>query len=218
MLNITTLVVGAVSTNCYIVNDTETREAVIIDPGDNAKQILERVRADSLAVRTIFLTHGHFDHILALEEARRATGAKVVIHEADAAFLRDKSLSGPFRGISPPVTEADILTRGGEVSPLGGCVFEILHTPGHTPGSICLRVKTPGGEKDGVLFTGDTLFEDDCGRCDLPGGDYGAMLSSLRRLAELEGDYFVYPGHDVPTTLSRERRLNRNMREATGRE
>lgn len=215
MLNITTLVVGAVSTNCYIVSDAETREAAVIDPGDGAGRILERAQKDGLTVRTIFLTHGHFDHILALEEVRRATGARVVIHEADAGYLQDKSLSAPFRGISSPVTEADVLTRNGDTFPLGSYTVEVLHTPGHTPGSICLRVATPGGEKDGVLFTGDTLFEDDCGRCDLPGGDYSVMLLSLRRLAVLEGDFFVYPGHDVSTTLSRERENNTNMREAT---
>ncbi|MDR1669011.1 MAG: MBL fold metallo-hydrolase [Oscillospiraceae bacterium] len=216
MLNITTLAVGAVSTNCYIVSDPQTREAAVVDPGDSAKLILGRIQADNLSVRTIFLTHGHFDHILALDEVRRATGAKAVIHEADAAYLRERALSGPFRGVSPPVTEADVLTREGETFPLGAFTFEVLHTPGHTPGSICLRVAAPGGGKNGVLFTGDTLFEDDCGRCDLPGGDYGAMLASLRRLAALDGDYVVFPGHDVSTTLSREREKNVNMKEAAG--
>jgi glyoxylase-like metal-dependent hydrolase (beta-lactamase superfamily II) len=188
MLKVQILVVGMVSTNCYIVYDTETREAAVIDPGDRAGVILEAVKGNDLTVRYIFLTHGHFDHVLALEEVRGATGAKAVAHEDEGV-------------------KADILTHDGETFLLGGTAVDVLHTPGHTPGSVCYRVKD-------LLFTGDTLFEDDCGRCDLPGGDYSLMLKSLRRLAELEGDYKVYPGHDVSTALSREREHNRNMREA----
>ncbi|MDR0293788.1 MAG: MBL fold metallo-hydrolase [Oscillospiraceae bacterium] len=214
MFSVDSLVVGVVSTNCYIAADTETREAAVIDPGDKAGLILGRVREKGLTLRYIFLTHGHFDHTLALEEVRRATGAKAVIHEADAVYLRDAGLSGPFGRAKAITAEADVLTRHGETFPLGAYTFEVLHTPGHTPGSICLRVPAPEGGTAGVLFTGDTLFEDDCGRCDLPGGDYAAMLASLRLLASLEGDYTVYPGHDVATTLSRERKRNVNMREA----
>ena len=188
MLEVVTLIVGVVSTNCYIVFDTETLEAAVIDPGGKAGEIIGAVRGKNLTVRYIVLTHGHFDHVLALKETRGATGAKTVAHEAEGA-------------------EADILARHGDRYPLGAHTLEVLHTPGHTPGSICLRA-------DNLLFTGDTLFEDDCGRCDLPGGDYGVMLRSLRFLASLEGDYTVYPGHDVATTLARERAHNINMREA----
>ena len=214
MLKVTSLVVGVVSTNCYLAVDADTREAAVIDPGDNAKAILELVRAEKADVRYIFLTHGHFDHILALDEVRRATGAQCVIHEADAAYLSDPGLSNPFGRLNTARTAAEVLAREGDAFPLGAYRFEVLHTPGHTPGSACFRVMTPDGERDGVLFTGDTLFEDDCGRCDLPGGDYGVMLGSLRRLASLEGDYDVYPGHDVSTILSRERKRNGNMLEA----
>jgi glyoxylase-like metal-dependent hydrolase (beta-lactamase superfamily II) len=214
MLKVFTLVVGIVSTNCCVAIDTDSREAAVIDPGDRAQAILERVRDEKLDVRYIFLTHGHFDHILAMEEVRRETGAKCVVHEADAPYLSDPSLSSPFGRVGLETSAADILTRDGETFPLGRYTFEVLHTPGHTPGSICLRVMTPDGKRGGILFTGDTLFEDDCGRCDLPGGDYAAMLASLRRLAALEGDYDVYPGHDVSTTLARERERNVNMREA----
>ncbi|MDR1693307.1 MAG: MBL fold metallo-hydrolase [Oscillospiraceae bacterium] len=215
MLQIETLVVGAVSTNCYLVSDGETLDAAIVDPGGGAERILSRIRANGLNVRYVFLTHGHFDHILALEEVR--PGAAVVIHEKDAAYLRDRSLSAPFRGLSAPVTDADILARDGDAFRLGRYTVEVLHTPGHTPGSVCLRIPEAGGGREGVLFTGDTLFEDDCGRCDLPGGDYAAMLRSLRRLAALPGDYAVYPGHDVATTLQRERERNANMLEAASR-
>ncbi|MDR0325041.1 MAG: MBL fold metallo-hydrolase [Oscillospiraceae bacterium] len=206
MLNVQTLVVGMVSTNCYIISDAETREATVIDPGDRADKILGVLRENGLAARYIFLTHGHFDHVLALEEVRLATGAKAIIHQDDAIYLRDAALSNPF-GFAAAAAEPEILTRQGETFSLGGHILEVLHTPGHTPGSMCLRA-------DSLLFTGDTLFEDDCGRCDLPGGDYDVMLQSLRFLASLEGDYTVYPGHDVSTTLDRERKHNVNMREA----
>ena len=188
MLSVQTVIVGRLHTNCYIVTDQETKEAVIIDPGGNAGDILNAVHGEGLTVRHILLTHGHFDHVLALEEVSRATGAKVVAHQAEEL-------------------EADLFVKNGDVLPLGAAVFEVLHTPGHTPGSVCYRIET-------LLFTGDTLFEGDCGRCDLPGGDYDAMLGSLRLLASLDGDYTVYPGHDVSTTLSRERGHNRNMLEA----
>jgi glyoxylase-like metal-dependent hydrolase (beta-lactamase superfamily II) len=201
-----TISVGMVNTNCYIVSDAQTGDAAVIDPGGGADKILEYLRRESLTVRYIFLTHGHFDHILALEKLRQDTGAPSVIHKADAAYLNDPSLSSPF-GVRVTPSEPDIAASHGDTYQLGGQTVEVLHTPGHTPGSICLRI----GD---ALFTGDTLFEDDCGRCDLPGGDYKAMLNSLRLLALLDGDYHVYPGHDVSTTLERERTHNVNMREA----
>lgn len=214
MLNVDTIVVGIVSTNCYIVTDTDTREALVIDPGDRADLILERIRTEGLTVRHIFLTHGHFDHSLAMPELRRVTGAKCVIHELDAEHLVQSGLGSPYRGRIAG-ERADILVRDGDAIGLGQYTFQVINTPGHTPGSSCLLVKLPDAER-GLLFTGDTLFEDDCGRCDLPGGDYSKMLCSLWALASLVGDYTVYPGHDVATTLERERQHNVNMREAMG--
>jgi glyoxylase-like metal-dependent hydrolase (beta-lactamase superfamily II) len=208
MLNIHTIVAGVVSTNCYIVSVPETKEAAVIDPGDSADKILSYLRENNLTARYIFLTHGHFDHLLAMEEIRKQTAAPVIIHQADTEHLRNPGLSSPM-GMRTSPSEPDIQASHGDTFPLGGQTIEVLHTPGHTPGSICLRI---GRE----LFTGDTLFEDDCGRCDLPGGDYSLMLKSLRFLASLEGDFRVYPGHDVSTTLDREREHNLNMREALG--
>lgn len=217
MLKIESVMVGVVSTNCYIVTDTDTREAVVIDPGDRADLILQRLRSSgSEVVQHIFLTHGHFDHSLAMPELRRALGAKCMIHTLDAGGLTDASLGSPHRG-KIAGEPADILVEEGDAIGLGMYTFQVIHTPGHTPGSACLRVRLPYMER-GLLFTGDTLFEDDCGRCDLPGGDYGAMLRSLRKLAALDGDYTVYPGHDVATTLERERSKNVNMLEALAEE
>ncbi len=202
------LVVGKISTNCYIIADSETKEAAVIDPGAGADKILNILRQEKLTLKYIIITHGHFDHILALSELKKATNACVVIHEADADCLTDrmKSGAGMFH-TSHEYTEADLELKGGEELHLGTIAIKAIHTPGHTKGGCCFMVQDH-------LYTGDTLFEDDCGRCDLPGGDYGVMLQSLRLLAALEGDYKLYPGHDVSTTLERERKHNVNMLEA----
>lgn len=213
--------VGKLLTNCYIVYDdtvlhasgigtVPSRECVVIDPGGEPERIIRILRDNGLTARYIFLTHGHFDHMLALPAVREATGAKVVIHEKDALCLTEPKLAHiPITmrgGFKKP---ADFIVNDGAEFWAGSYCFKWLHTPGHTPGSSCIL----SGRS---LYTGDTLFEDDCGRCDLQGGDYTQMLSSLRLLAELPGDYAVYPGHDVSTTLERERRVNKNVLEALG--
>lgn len=208
-MKVWTLVVGGIATNCYIAADEETREAAVIDPGDDAQRILELLRENALTPRYIFLTHGHFDHILAVPELKKETGAQIVIHEADAPCLTDASLSlGPYRRGGQGVP-ADIRAVDGQAFSLGALTFTFMHTPGHTRGS-CVIVC---GD---VIFSGDTLFCGECGRCDLPGGSYPAMLASLKRLSGLAGDYHVYPGHDAQTTLEAERRTNPYMREAMG--
>jgi glyoxylase-like metal-dependent hydrolase (beta-lactamase superfamily II) len=208
-MNIETFVVGYVQTNCYVVYD-KTGAAVIVDPGDEADKLLAFLNEKALKLNYIFLTHGHFDHIMAVAELKEATGAQVVIASGDAECLMkpEKSLSGNVRMNQRPVT-ADALAKDGDAFHAGEMKFTYLLTPGHTPGSAVIL----SGE---AMFSGDTLFEDDCGRCDLPGGDYQEMLRSLRKLYALVGDYDVYPGHDVKTKLSRERIYNVNMREAVG--
>ncbi len=202
------LLVGAAQTNCYIVADERTRECAVIDPGDDAERILALLRDEGFDAKFIFLTHGHFDHVLAAPEVRSATGALIVIHALDAGHLRHSSLSLSKVGIGRGLNfSADKQASEGDSFTLGDTSFAWLHTPGHTPGSCCLLC----GD---ALYSGDTLFEDDCGRCDLPGGNYQDMLASLRRLAALPGDKLVYPGHDVSTTLARERVYNANMLEA----
>mgnify|MGYP000878032167 CR=1 FL=1 len=208
-MNIKTLVVGFVKTNCYVVYD-DSQNAVVIDPGDSAGKILDFLRQNSLRLHYIFLTHGHFDHIMAVADLKEATGAKVVIAEGDADCLLEpeKSLASNVRLKQQPVTP-DMIAGDGDTFEAGEMRFTYLLTPGHTPGSAVIL-------SGGAMFSGDTLFEDDCGRCDLPGGDYGEMLRSLRRLYALAGDYDVYPGHEAKTTLARERIYNANMLEAVG--
>lgn len=203
-----TMVVGFVQTNCYLAWDEAAKEGFLVDPGDNAPLILDTVRRLGVQVKLIFLTHSHFDHVMALAEVAAATGAKVAIHESEAAEIAAPS-AATLRALGLPALQikpspADILLKDGDTLSCAGETLKILHTPGHTTGSVCI-------DTGKLLFSGDTLFEDDCGRCDLPGGDYSVMLSSLRCLAALPGDRVVYPGHSVSTTLARERQVNGDM-------
>ena len=190
-------------TNCYIVGCEETKEGVIIDPGGNAKRILAEVEKLSLKIKYIINTHGHFDHTLANKEVVKATGAPLAIHSADAPMLTEGGgalLFGIIGKASPP---ADMMLEEGQVLTLGNIELKVLHTPGHSPGSICLY-----NEKEGMLFDGDVLFNMGIGRTDLPGGNYHLMMDSLQRLLTLPDETMVYPGHGPPTTIGRERRSN----------
>ena len=204
------LAVGPVQANCYIVYNGDTadgsaaRGAAVIDPGGSAPLILRALRENNLRAEMIFLTHGHFDHLLAAEALREETGARIVMHEDDADL---SALHTGMRGVAVPDRLADVTVRGGETFSMDGLPFVWLHTPGHTPGS-CVIVC---GD---ALYTGDTLFHGDCGRCDLPGGSYPVMQESLRRLAALAGDFAVFPGHEEASTLEEERRFNADMRAA----
>ena len=202
--------VGMLQTNCSIVYDEDSLQAAVIDPGDKADAILEDIKKHGLKVKYIFLTHGHYDHIMAVNKVKDETGAQVVIHEADSRHLKDPKMASNGLTVSRAKCQADITVKGGEVFDVGNMKFEYIHTPGHTKGSCVLRC----GD---TLFAGDTLFKNDCGRCDLPDGNYKSMLSSLKILHDLEGDYKVIPGHDDFTTLEQERQNNPYMREAMGK-
>jgi hydroxyacylglutathione hydrolase len=196
------LEVGPFATNCYIVGDRRGGQGMIVDPGDEADRILAVVKKLGLDIKHIVLTHGHIDHIGALSEVKEATGADVVVHTDDLATLKDRLLSVilgiPYR--TPPAI--DRLLKDGDSVVVGGLAFAVIHTPGHTPGGICLL-----GE--GVVFTGDTLFQYGIGRGDLPGGSYEKLVDSIRsRLMVLDDDVVVYPGHGPETTVGAERRGN----------
>lgn len=197
------LTVGALDTNCYIIRDNETDAALVIDPGGDAyviKSALLDMRAYPAA---ILLTHGHFDHILALDDLRTAKTV-VCIHEKDAEMLSESDLISPsMLGYNPwPFQKADVLFGDGDRNvSFAGFDFEVIHTPGHTEGSVCYLF----GD---LLFTGDTLFCGGIGRTDFKGGDLQKMKASLSLLCNMPGDYAVYPGHDRETTLSEERLHN----------
>lgn len=203
-MKIKILPVGGLGTNCYILADEEQGRAAIIDPGDEAGRILAQVEQESLSVDYILLTHGHYDHTTAVPQLAQALpGARIYIHQSDA--------NGAGSRLFPLAGEVEELLfyDEGDTLTLGGLAIHVMHTPGHSLGSVVLQVEN-------VLFTGDTLFAGSCGRTDLPGGSYEQILASLRRLAELEGDYHVLPGHDVDSMLDRERQTNYYMKQATG--
>lgn len=187
-------------TNCYILADEKTKAAAIIDPGDTVPEIKELVKKDNLDVRAIFLTHGHYDHVGGVAALRKKyKDIPVYLHPEDAG--KDTELM-PTRALDP-VT----LWRDGDVVMVGELQVEVLHTPGHSAGSVTLRCQD-------VLFTGDTLFTQSVGRTDFPGGSQEALMASLRRLGELEGDYQVLPGHDTFTSLDQERQGNPYLKQA----
>ena len=196
------LPVGGLGTNCYLLEDAG--RAALIDPGDEAGRILAQVEQDGVQVDYILLTHGHYDHTTAVPELAAALPqAKIYIHQSDAngAGSRLSPLAGQ-------VEELLFYDEGDELT-VGGVTVRVLHTPGHSLGSVVLQAEN-------VLFTGDTLFAGSCGRTDLPGGSYEQILDSLRRLAGLEGDFHVLPGHDVTSTLERERQTNFYVKQALG--
>ena len=196
------LEVGPFASNCYIVGAESNKEAIIIDPGADANKILERVKELGLEVKHIVLTHGHVDHVGALKEVKEATEAEVAIHADDAASLHGRSLSNMFGLFFPPPPPADRLLKGGDSIDIDDLHFLVLHTPGHTTGGICLL-----GE--GVVFSGDTLFNFGIGRFDMPGGDGNQLMDSIHtKLMVLPDNTVVYPGHGPETTIGTERNWN----------
>ena len=211
MLTVIPCPVGPLAANCLIAFDPQSRRGFVVDPGGDAEDILAVIRRESLTITHILLTHGHFDHILAVPEVKAAAGAAVCIHALDAARLSDADgcLFARFYGNRPGFvpTIPDKTLSEGDVLDLGCAKLTVLHTPGHTPGSVCFDT----GE---ILFTGDTLFDGSCGRTDFPGGDLDAMRASLRRLAALPGDRRCYAGHESDFTLDEARRYNPMVRMA----
>lgn len=206
MINVETFVVGFLGTNCYIVTDENTNRCAVVDPGYKSKELVERI--SSLGADTfdyIILTHGHFDHIWFADEIRKLTNAKVVISKADAPFLADGSLNltTAFGIRNFPLITADITLENGDTFMLGDTELTMLSTPGHTIGSSSFV-----SFADNVIFSGDTLFRLSMGRTDFVTGDPLALDNSLKKLASLQGDFIVYPGHNEPTTLDFERKNN----------
>jgi len=191
------LVVGSLSANCFIVG--MTGEGMVIDPGGNAGEIQRAITDSGLEIKIIVLTHGHSDHIAALRDIQDRTGAEVAIHNEDADFLETSSQFGiSYRTPHPP----DRLLREGDAIKISGMNFTVMHTPGHTPGSICLLT----GNK---VFTGDTLFHKGIGTTLMPGSSRSQLLNSIKtRLMALPDDTIVYPGHGRETTIGAERREN----------
>lgn len=200
-MNIKTIPVGQLETNCYVVVNEETLACVVIDPGDESNAIMDYIESNRLRCEAIMLTHGHFDHVGAVNEILEQTGCALYINPRDEGYEVGKS------GMKFKMPEGGKYYDDGDIIVEAGLEFKVLATPGHTPGSVCLIC----GD---ALFTGDTLFRGSCGRTDLPGGSMREEMRSLKKICELEGDYEVYPGHMDSSSLERERRFNHYCREA----
>lgn len=201
-MRIHVLPVGPIGTNCYFLVDEASQRAAIIDPGDEWEVILKASQDMGVTVEYLLLTHGHYDHTTAVPSLHKALPhATIFIHQADAQGAG--SYLFPLAGQVADLRYYD----EGDTLPLGQQTIEVLHTPGHSPGSVTLKV----GD---ILFCGDTLFAGSCGRTDLNGGSYPQILQSLKRLAQLPGNYQICPGHDRMSTLDAERQCNPFLREA----
>lgn len=203
-MKVLSLMVGPIMTNCYILCDEEAKVCAVIDPGDEPKRIEAMIASSGCTPIMILLTHGHFDHCTGVAGLLETwPELPVYIHKGDVTDGMGGELR--FRRLGEKnqryYKEGDKLT-------VGGLTLDVLETPGHSTGSVCLLV-----EGQGVIFAGDTLFRNSCGRCDFPGGDYRAMLKSLARLGKLEGQYTVYPGHDSATDMDFERKYNPYMKQ-----
>ena len=193
---------GMLESNCYILGDSG--EAAVIDPGADLEEIMQALDEHGLTLKYIIYTHAHFDHVAEGDKLRRGTGAKVVIHEDEAPILEDPILNGSaifWSGKS--AGSADMLVRDADVLKLGNADLEIIHTPGHTPGGMCILIRT-----DSCIFTGDTLFRLSVGRTDLGAGNTSQLMVSLQRLMELGDEVKVYPGHGPSTQIGYERKNN----------
>ena len=196
MLKVHALVLGAYQTNCYIIHDEASRTCCVIDPGYQSEDILDKLTDLGLSLEAILLTHGHFDHVGAVRDLVADTGC--------AVYLCAEDLNMPANLTAGQLYYTNTYAEGSQLH-LAGLDITVLHTPGHTPGSVCLLV-------DNTLFSGDTLFAGSCGRTDLPGGSWTQMQQSLKRLSQIEANLWVLPGHGESTTLNEEKRHNPYLR------
>ncbi|MBI5408271.1 MAG: MBL fold metallo-hydrolase [Nitrospirae bacterium] len=196
------LVVGPLDENCYVVGDEKTKQAIVIDAGDEPDRVMEIIKDHAFEVTAIICTHAHFDHVGAVGDIKRATGARVLIHRGDDELyggVKDQAAFWGYDMNDLPAPDG-FVDEGDEIN-AGDLTFRVLHTPGHSPGGMCIY-----GE--GVIFTGDTLFQGSVGRTDFSGGDMGKLRESFKRLLGLPEDTVVLPGHGPETTIGREKREN----------
>jgi hydroxyacylglutathione hydrolase len=202
-LIIKTLAVGPIMANCFILGCEKTKEAVVIDPGDETDRILSALGELKLTLKYILCTHGHFDHVGGNKKLKQATGADILIHSLDAPMLSQLIVHAASFGLSsensPP---ADRTIEDGETISFGEISLKVIHTPGHSPGGVVFYT-------DRTAFVGDTLFAGSIGRTDLPGGDYETLISSIKnKLFTLDDDVKVLPGHGPESTIGKEKRSN----------
>ena len=208
MLLVEALSVGPFQSNTFIIRDSDTKDAVIIDPGDEVSRILKIIKEHNLMLKNILLTHGHIDHIGGAKGLKDATGAHIMIHKEDLLLYEKIQLQASLFGMqSPEVADPDMLLEDGMEIGEGAIRCRVIHTPGHTPGGVSFFF-------DGMVFTGDTLFRDGIGRTDLWGGSYDLLMESISmKLMKLDDTTRVYPGHGPATTIGREKRENPFLQE-----
>ena len=199
-------VVGPLQVNCYLLGDEATHEAVIIDPGDAPRQVLARLNKHGLKLTAILCTHAHFEHVLGIRALQEATGARLLLHQADLPVLHNVPAQTRLwlgqEAEAPP--EPDGFLNEGDVVHTGSIALRVVHVPGHSPGSVAFV-----DDEDKLVFAGDTLFAGSIGRTDIPGGDYDTLMDSIHdKLLPLDDAYRVYPGHGSPTTMGEERETN----------
>jgi hydroxyacylglutathione hydrolase len=207
-----TVPVGLLHCNCTIIGDGVTREALVIDPGDEVTRILDLIGRHKLTVKAIVSTHAHIDHVGGLSKMHQYTGAPVMMHRDDVPLYQGMDVQAAFLGVAPPeVGEIDQFLREGDTLQWGSLAADVMHTPGHSPGSISIYLPRDAGKiaAVGQLFAGDTLFAGSIGRTDLWGGSMEQIMDSLRsKLMQLPDDTVVHPGHGDRTTIGMERESN----------
>lgn len=204
-------VLGEIAVNSYLLWDEGTKEAVCIDPGRPAAEVVKAVKAKGLRLTRILLTHGHADHIGGVAEVKNATGASVAAHSAAAPVLANPALNLSQLFGEEIVVYPDTLLADGDIIPIGSVLLKVRHTPGHSPGGIC--VFGPG-----LVFTGDLIFAGSVGRTDLPGGNLDTLMQSITELMQLPDETRLFPGHGPPTMVGRERLTNPFVKELGGKD
>lgn len=199
------LPVGMLQCNCSVFGDETTKEAIVVDPGDDISAIESILKKHGLRCTSIVITHAHIDHIGGAAKLKAATGAPVSMNAQDQVLYDHLEMQAGWLGVATPErTEIDTAAKDGDTLPLGPATFHVIHTPGHTQGSLCLWIPS-----EGKLVAGDTLFRESIGRTDLPGGDSHQLLSSIHtKLLALPDETVVYPGHGLPSTIGHEREHN----------
>lgn len=199
------VVVGPLAVNCYIVGDEHTHEAIVIDPGGDARKISDAVRLHRLRVTQVVNTHAHFDHCGAIDDIRREWGAPFAIHSAEQEMLATANTTARMFGLEmPPVKPPEQWLKEGDRLIAGKINLQVIHTPGHSPGGICLY-----DAENKIVFSGDTLFHGSIGRTDFPGCSLSDLLTAIKtKLLTLPGDTAVYPGHGNATSIGEEKMLN----------
>jgi len=204
---IKSLVVGPLEENCFVIADTKTKEAMIIDPGDEPDRIMEIIKNNNLKVKYIVCTHAHFDHIGAVPDIKGKTGAKVVMHKNDLELYSSAKDQAALWGYNlEPLPDPDMFVIEGDELIIGSLKFKVLHTPGHSPGGICLY-----GE--GIILTGDTVFAGSVGRTDFFGGSIEELKKSFKRIISLPSSLKIFPGHGESSTVEEEKEMESFIQE-----